>query len=109
MNKLTILWTKTAEQDLRNIIDYIARESPDRALAILHEIRTAASGLASLPDRGRIVPELKDHGISMYRELVISPWRLIYRTEGKNVFILSVLDARRDLEDILFERLIKQP
>lgn len=109
MNKYSVLWTKTAEQDLWNIIDYIAQESEDRALAILHEIRTAASALESMPDRGRIVPELKDHGISMYRELVISPWRLICRTEGRNVFILSVLDARRDLEDILFERLIKQP
>ena len=105
MSKYSVLWTKTAEQDLGNIIDYIARDGLDRALEILHAIRLAASALTSMPERGRIVPELKVHGISTYRELVISPWRLIYRTEGKNVIILSVIDGRRNLEDILLDRL----
>jgi len=105
MNKYGVLWTKTAEQDLGNIIDYIVRDGLDRALEILLAIRSTASGLATMPDRGRIVPELKVHGISTYRELVISPWRLIYRTEGKNVIILSVIDGRRNLEDILLDRL----
>ena len=105
MNKYGVLWTKTAEQDLGAIIDYIARDSHERALDILDTIRTTASSLASLPDRGRIVPELKVHGISTYRELVISPWRLIFRTEEKSVIILTVIDGRRNLEDILLDRL----
>jgi plasmid stabilization system protein ParE len=105
MNKYGVLWTKTAEQDLGAIIDYVSRDGLDRALEILHAIRVTAAGLAAMPDRGRIVPELKAHGISTYRELVISPWRLIYRTEGKNVTLLSVIDGRRNLEDILLERL----
>ena len=106
MNKYSVFWTKTAEQDLGNIIDYIARDRLDRALEILHAIQVTASGLATMPDRGRIVPELKVHGISTYRELVISPWRIIYRTEGKNVIILTVIDGRRNLEDILLDRLL---
>ena len=106
MNKYSVLWTKTAEQDLGNILDYIAQDSPDRALEILHMIRTSASALTSMPERGRIVPELKVHGISTYRELVISPWRMIYRTEGKSVIILTVIDGRRNLEDILLDRLL---
>ena len=106
MNKYSVLWTKTAEQDLGNIIDYIAQDSLDRALEVLHTIRTTASALASMPERGRIVPELKVHGISTYRELVISPWRMIYRTEGKTVIILTVIDGRRNLEDILLDRLL---
>jgi len=106
MNKYSVLWTKTAEQDLGNIIDYIAQDSLDRSLEILHTIRTYASALTSMPERGRIVPELKVHGISTYRELVISPWRMIYRTDGKNVIILTVIDGRRNLEDILLDRLL---
>ena len=106
MNKYSVLWTKTAARDLGHIIDYIAQDSLDRALEILHAIRTAASALTSMPERGRIVPELRVHGISTYRELVISPWRLIYRTEGKNAIILTVIDGRRNLEDILLERLL---
>lgn len=106
MNKYSVLWTKTAEQDLGYIIDYIAQDSLDRSLEILHTIRTSASALTSMPERGRIVPELKVHGIAIYRELVISPWRMIYRTEGKNVIILTVIDGRRNLEDILLDRLL---
>lgn len=108
MNKYTILWTKTAERDLGNIIEYIAHDSLDRALDILNAIRSTASGLTTMPDRGRIVPELKVHGITTYRELVVSPWRMIYRTEGKSVIVLSVIDARRNLEDILLERFVNQ-
>jgi plasmid stabilization system protein ParE len=108
MNKYGVLWTKAAEQDLVNIIDYIARDGLERAIEILHAIRVSASGLAAMPARGRIVPELKVHGISTYRELVITPWRLIYRTEGKNVIILTVIDGRRNLEDILLDRLLYQ-
>ncbi len=106
MNKYSILWTKTAEQDVSYIIDHIGRDSLDRALEIFHAVQTSASSLNSLPERGRIVPELKVHGISTYRELVISPWRLIYRIEGKGVFILTVIDGRRNLEDILLEKLL---
>jgi len=106
MNKYSILWTKTAEQDLGHIIDHIAQVRLDRALEIFHTIRTSASALESLPERGRIVPELKVHGISTYRELVIAPWRMIYRIEGKKVIIMTVIDGRRNLEDILLERLL---
>jgi len=106
MNKYSVLWTKTAEQDLGNIIDYIAQDSLDRSLEILHTIQKSASALTSMPERGRIVPELKVHGISTYRELVISPWRMIYRTERRNVIILTVIDGRRNLEDILLDRLL---
>jgi len=106
MNKYSILWTKTAEQDLRHIIDRMAQDRLERAIEIFHTIRTSASVLESLPERGRIVPELKVHGISTYRELVIAPWRMIYRIEGKKVIIMTVIDGRRNLEDILLERLL---
>ena len=49
--------------------------------------------------------ELQDQGILQYRELVISPWRVLYRISEKNVFVLSVLDSRRNIQDILLKRL----
>jgi len=41
----------------------------------------------------------------IYREIVTAPWRIIYRISDKNVYVLSVLDARRNVEDILLKRL----
>jgi len=99
-------WAKIAENDLKNIIEYIAEDSPANALKILKKIKQKASSLYTLPERGRIVPELQDQGIFIYRELVIPPWRIIYRISEMKIYVLSVLDARQNVEDILLERLI---
>jgi toxin ParE1/3/4 len=102
-----IKWAAIAQSDLKQIIDYIAVDSPDNALQILKQIRQKASSLYTLPDRGRIVPELKDQGIHIYREIIIPPWRIIYRISDATVFVLSVIDSRRNLEDILLNRFVK--
>jgi addiction module RelE/StbE family toxin len=99
-------WAKVAENDLKGIVEYIAEDSPVNALKILKKIKQKTSGLYTLPERGRIVPELQDQGILIYRELIIPPWRMIYRISEMKVYVLSVLDARQNVEDILLKRLI---
>jgi toxin ParE1/3/4 len=105
--KYHVKWAAIAQSDLKQIIDYIGVDSPGNALQILKKIRKKASGLYTLPDRGRIVPELKDQGIHIYREIIVPPWRIIYRTSDATVFILSVIDSRRNVEDILLDRFVK--
>ncbi len=100
-----IIWSNVAENDLKNIVQYIAEDSPPNALEILNRIKNRASSLYTFPERGRIVLELRDQGILQYRELIISPWRILYRISEKNVLVLSVLDSRRNIEDILLKRL----
>jgi len=75
-------------------------------LRILQNIKQKVSALYTMPDRGRIVPELKAQGIHTYRELIIAPWRIIYRISDTTVFVLSVIDSRRNVEDILLDRFI---
>lgn len=104
--KYKIIWTNVAENDLKNIIEYISVDSPQNALKILKKIKQKATNLYTLPERGRIVPELQDQGVLQYRELVIPPWRLIYRTSERKIFVLSVIDSRQNVEDILLKRLI---
>ena len=104
--KYDIIWAGVAENDFKGIVEYIATESPADALKTLKKIKQNASSLYALPERGRIVPELKDQGIPLYRELIVPPWRIIYRISETNVYVLSVLDARQNVEDILLERLI---
>ncbi len=106
--KYEIIWTYVAENDLINIIEYISVDSPQNASKILKKIKQKASNLYTLPERGRIVPELKGQGIFQYRELVIPPWRLIYRIAEREIIVLSVIDSRQNIEDILLNRLINQ-
>ena len=101
-----VVWANVAENDLKNIIAYIAEDSPQNAFNILNEIRQKASHLYGLPESGRIVPELQNQGIVQYRELIISPWRLIYRIFERKVYVLSVIDSRQNVEDILLKRFI---
>ena len=103
--KYDVEWSNIAENDLKNIVEYIADDSPPNALKIFKRIKQKASNLYTSPERGRIVPEIRDQGILQYRELVISPWRILYRISEKSVLVLSVLDSRRNIEDILLRRL----
>ncbi|MEI6640198.1 MAG: type II toxin-antitoxin system RelE/ParE family toxin [Chlorobium sp.] len=86
---------------------FIAGDKVPNALHVLENIRDKASALYAFPDRSRVVPELHSNGIFIYRELIISPWRLLYRITESNVYITAVLDSRRNVEEILLQRLIQ--
>ena len=100
-----VIWAAAAYDDLLGIIEYIARDSPANAGKVLKTIKNRAATLHLSPQRGRLVPELQEQGIAQYRELVIAPWRLIYRIADASVLVLSVLDGRRNVEDLLLARL----
>lgn len=104
--KFEVLWASIAENDLTNIIEYIACDSPLNALKVLQKIKDRAANLYHSPNRGRIIPELREHGIYQYREIIVSPWRLLYRISGDKVYVLAVLDSRQNIEDILLRRLL---
>ena len=104
--KYKVVWANVAECDLKDIIEYISIDSPQNASKILKKIKQKASELYTLPERGRIVPELQDQGILQYREIVIPPWRLIYRITERKIFVLCLIDSRRNVEDILLKRFI---
>lgn len=102
-----VAWAMTARDDLDEIIDYILARDPIAALCVNDHIESQANTLDHMPQRGRIVPELKFHGVTIYHELLIKPWRLLYRTEGKTVWVVSLLDGRRQLDDLLLERFLR--
>jgi len=102
-----VIWAKTAENDLLKIVEYIARNSPSNALKILRKIKKEVEGLHHSPKQCRIVPELYDQGISQYREMVIRPWRIMYRISTSKVYVLSVLDSRQNIEEILLKRFMQ--
>ena len=102
-----VVWANTAKQDLVEIIQFINTDSPIAAAACLKKIKTKVADLNAFPQRGRIVPELQAQGLVQYHELIISPWRVIYRFSEHSVFVLSVVDGRRNVEDILLTHLIR--
>lgn len=103
-----VYWAESAYNDLEAVIDFIASENINTAVDIYRRIKEKASTLERLPSRGRIVPELRFHNITSYRELFVSPWRIIYRIQERRVYVLAVFDGRRNVEDLLLARLLNQ-
>lgn len=67
--KYQVTWAVVAQRDLEQIIEYIEIDSPGNAPRILKRIRQKAFDLYTMPDRGRIVPELKEQGMGVARKI----------------------------------------
>ena len=98
-------WTDVAELDLVEIVEYISEDSPSAAKSVFKNITERAEQLYHTPEKCRVVPELLDQGITTYREMIVAPWRIIFRIEKKDIYVLSVIDGRRNVEDVLLYRL----
>ncbi len=106
MTRYTVTWARVARDDLHRVLDFIAAERPIDAAKVLDRIESLARSLEPFPARGRHVPELARHGLLDWLEVGAPPWRLIYRVDGRRVEVVALLDGRRRLEELLFERLI---
>ena len=107
MKDFKVIWTKNAEFDLESIIEYIKTDSIQVAKDIFFEIKNRCDDLSIFPTSRRIVPELQQIGVLKYRELIYKRWRVIYKIENDKIFIVVVVDSSRNIEDILFQRLLK--
>lgn len=63
--------------------------------------------LGNRPMRGRMVPELAQQGVSAYREILVSRYRMIYHLHPEAIQISAVMDASRDAGDLLLRRLLR--
>ncbi len=102
-----VTWTSIARSDLTEIFEYLAIENTHKALQVLGKIEEQIKQLNTYPESGRVIPELGKHSITKYRELIINPWRVFYKIEKADVYILAVVDGRRNIEDILLKRQLR--
>lgn len=103
-----VLWTEAALRDLHAILDFVVdRDGLEHADRLHHKLHPAIEGLSASPERCRVVPELRALGLTVYRELLVKPYRVPFRIQGRDVVVLGVLDGRRDLEELLLRRLIE--
>ena len=103
----TVLLTNDAARDLDELYDYIAlHDAPRKADSVLEQIEKAFSKLSEFPERGAYPKELLAIGIREYREIFFKPYRIIYRVMDKNVYVLLVVDGRRDMQSLLQRRLL---
>jgi len=107
LKKTKVVWAATAVKDLEDIIDYISLDSINSAIDQYKKIKNATIYLTEFSKSGRIIPELYEQNITKYRETILSPWRIMYKEEQNVVYIMAIIDGRRNIEDILMRRNIR--
>jgi toxin ParE1/3/4 len=97
-----IIWSKDAGEELIEIISwYKYNAGKNVAQKIYSKINSRIKKLKDMSKIGKQVQILKDIGIHEYRQIVQDHWIIYYRVEGESVHIISVIEGRRNLEEIL--------
>src|SRR2546423_15621124 len=79
--KLT--WSPAARDDLHDIVVFIARDNPVRAMSFGYELISETDRLEAFPELGRVVPEYQNQNL---RELILRPYRIVYRVNHERKF-----------------------
>jgi len=103
-----VILTPEAIEDILEIYNYILeRDGEERAESILNRLEKQAYSLNKLVQRGKFPDELVPFGNRKVREVQETPWRIFYKIEKNEVFVLAVLDGRRSMAELLLERLAR--
>ena len=89
-----IRWSKTAQQNLEEVANYIAQDSPYYAINFVERISQDIEKLSNFPKIGRIVPEFKKENI---REILFHNYRIVYKTAKDCIFIVSICHGSVDI------------
>ena len=91
-----IIWSNTAVEDLKGIVQYIALDNPDPAAKLADRIVQSIETASELPYSNRAVPEKDDESI---REAILKPYRLIYQVDADHsvIHILRIWHASRGI------------
>jgi toxin ParE1/3/4 len=99
--------TRGAEDDLEKLYDYLADQGSSATADIfLDAILDKVEALERFPHRGSVPRELGQLGIRTFRQVVLPPYRIIYRVIGQEVFVLVIADGRRNMQALLERRLL---
>ena len=73
-----LIWSPAARDDLHDIVVFIARDNPNRAMSFGYKLISKTNRLQEFPEVGRIVPEYRNDDI---REIIFQLYRIVYRVD----------------------------
>ena len=71
-----LIWSPAARDDLHDIVVFIARDNPERAMSFGYQLISETDRLQTFPRLGRVVPEYENENL---REIILRPYRIVYR------------------------------
>jgi plasmid stabilization system protein ParE len=96
---MKVVVSAAAEQDLREIGEFVARDSPSQAARVVNAIADRAQQLAEAPEAFQLVPRYEHFGM---RRRPYKNYLIFYRVAANAVEVVRILHGARDYEHILF-------
>jgi toxin ParE1/3/4 len=96
-----VVWLQAALDDLEEVAESLAADSPTYACAVVQRIFAVSRDLVNFPFIGARVREWDDEAI---RQRLIHSYRLIYQVQSDMVVILAVVHGARLLPDSVRHR-----
>ena len=96
-----IVWTELSRDDIKEIFDFIARNSTKYASITVNKIYLRAQDIIDNPFIGRIVPEFNN---KIIRELISGNYRIVYKVV--NDFQVDILRVYHSARLLATEKLI---
>ena len=85
---IRIDWSRRARNDLRDLKEYIGKDSPYYARRFIERIINTVETLTEHPKIGRPVPEAEREDV---RELIYQGYRILYLTKPDCLYIITIL------------------
>ncbi|MBQ3655599.1 MAG: type II toxin-antitoxin system RelE/ParE family toxin [Bacteroidales bacterium] len=102
-----IIVSRFADDDLNEIIEYYYSLSKNYVQKTIELFEHNIKSLKDFPERGRFVPELERQGITKFRELIQGNYRIVYEINNDIVIVHTIIDSRRNFEQIIFSKLMR--
>jgi len=105
--EIEIIWSKDAGDELVEIISYIKNNTGKLTAEkiykkIIDEVKRVSKNAAGR----RTSPLLNELGITDIHQFNINPWTVYYRADKNVMKIISIIDSRRNLEEILYKKVL---
>ena len=105
---MRIVFLASAERDLNELRSYIVSNfSRDTWLKTYGKLKESIRHLATFPQLGSVPAELERLNLTQYRQILSGMNRVIYETRQDTVYIHIIVDARRDIQTFLMQRLVR--
>lgn len=101
-NRYSVRLLSIAEQDLQELVSYVAAENLSAAQALLENIEHRLHTLRAHPFLGRIPNDERPAGLG-YRVLVVDNYLALYKVKGRTVLVHRVIHGARELPRWLME------
>ena len=95
MKRFSIIWDPIAIAELKDIYEYIRRDSPPSAIIVRDELIRTVRGLQTMPRKFQVY-EYANPSLGEYRTVVRWSYRIVYEILDSEVHVVRIIHTSRE-------------